>query len=116
MINEVWDTRLRWKLISGAFFRGFGQLEVEFAGEADARTAIAAGEAVTLVVDHLAQFGQLLGGGVLHCQFGDRPLYQAPGQEHLACFFHAWARHHRATIGPAATPRLHGPGATARGE
>ncbi len=58
-------TRLRWKLISGAFFAASAQFRWNSPDRPDTGAAIATGEAVALVVDHLAQFGDLLGGGDL---------------------------------------------------
>ncbi|MCY1430715.1 hypothetical protein D9M71_466680 [compost metagenome] len=79
-------------------FRRFSQFQVEFARQADAGTPVATGEAVAFVVDHLAQFGDLLGGGVLHRQLGDRALDQTPGHEHLARLFDTRAGNHSAAI------------------
>ena len=80
--------------------RGLGQLQVELAGQTNASAAIAAREAVLLVLDHLPQFGQLLDCRVLDGQFGDGALHQATRVKDLPGFFDARAGHYRTAIRP----------------
>ncbi|MNF40299.1 hypothetical protein D3C84_213000 [compost metagenome] len=79
--------------------RRLGQFQVELAGQADTRPTVATGEAGLLVPDHLPQFGQLLGRGMLDRQLGNRALDHAPRIENLPGLFHAGAGDHRTTIG-----------------